>query len=53
MTSVPRALFGLTLAALLVRLAIWPWFAGIEPQIYDEGDYVDLATSWRSTASSR
>jgi 4-amino-4-deoxy-L-arabinose transferase-like glycosyltransferase len=40
-----RALFVLTLAALAVRLAIWPWFAGVEPHIYDEEDYVDIATS--------
>ena len=45
MTPVPRALFGLMLAALLVRLAIWPWFADVEPQIYDEDDYVKLATN--------
>ncbi len=45
MTRVPRALFVIMLAALLVRLAIWPWFAGLEPKIYDEDDYVDLATS--------
>jgi 4-amino-4-deoxy-L-arabinose transferase-like glycosyltransferase len=40
-----RALYGLMLAALLVRLAIWPWFAGLEPQIYDEGHYVEIATN--------
>jgi 4-amino-4-deoxy-L-arabinose transferase-like glycosyltransferase len=40
-----RALYGLTLAALLVRLAVWPWFAGVEPRIYDEGDYVDIAVN--------
>ena len=45
MSRTPRALFVLMLVALLVRLAIWPWFAGIEPSIYDEADYVEIARS--------
>ena len=45
MTARPKALFGILLAALLVRLALWLWFEGVEPRIYDERDYDSIAVS--------